>query len=169
MGIMMPETCWEIVKNKHLIVASCWFSLSLHTFKPVFVAVLIQFRLCHPSCSWVQALYCCGPCSVPGQSILVLWLDKLALGQGFHRVLWFSTIIIIPYFIDISLTLRSLSSWRLAVLTTCQLSTSFHVDTCSFCAVCFIFVSVAFSVFIRLLKIWLCSFLLMCFGFRGDH
>jgi len=27
---MMPETCWEIVKNKHLTVASCWFSLSLH-------------------------------------------------------------------------------------------------------------------------------------------
>ena len=30
MGIMMPETCWEIVKNKHLTVASCWFSLSFH-------------------------------------------------------------------------------------------------------------------------------------------
>ena len=30
MGIMMPETCWEIVTNKHLTVASCWFSLSLH-------------------------------------------------------------------------------------------------------------------------------------------
>jgi len=30
MGIMMPETCSEIVKNKHLTVASCWFSLSLH-------------------------------------------------------------------------------------------------------------------------------------------
>jgi len=29
MGIMMPKTCWEIVKNKHLTVASCWFSLSL--------------------------------------------------------------------------------------------------------------------------------------------
>ena len=27
---MMPETCWEIVKNEHLTVASCWFSLSLH-------------------------------------------------------------------------------------------------------------------------------------------
>jgi len=26
----MPETCWEIVKNKYLTVASCWFSLSLH-------------------------------------------------------------------------------------------------------------------------------------------
>ena len=30
MGIMVPETCWEIVKNKHLTVASCWFSLSPH-------------------------------------------------------------------------------------------------------------------------------------------
>jgi len=30
MGIMMPETCWEFVKNKHLTVASCWFSLWLH-------------------------------------------------------------------------------------------------------------------------------------------
>jgi len=24
MGIMMPETCWESVDNKHLTVASCW-------------------------------------------------------------------------------------------------------------------------------------------------
>jgi len=32
MGIMMPETCWEIVKNKHLTVASRWFSLSLHIY-----------------------------------------------------------------------------------------------------------------------------------------
>jgi len=30
MGIMMPETCWESIANKHLTVASCWFSLSLH-------------------------------------------------------------------------------------------------------------------------------------------
>jgi len=30
MGIMMPETCWESVDNKHLTVASCWFSLTLH-------------------------------------------------------------------------------------------------------------------------------------------
>jgi len=29
-GIMMPETCWDSVDNKHIIVASCWFSLSLH-------------------------------------------------------------------------------------------------------------------------------------------
>jgi len=27
---LLPETCWEIVKNKHLTVASCWFSLSPH-------------------------------------------------------------------------------------------------------------------------------------------
>jgi len=33
MGIMMPETCWEIVKNKHLTVVSCWFSLSLHNVR----------------------------------------------------------------------------------------------------------------------------------------
>jgi len=30
MGIMMPEICWESVDNKHLTVASCSFSLSLH-------------------------------------------------------------------------------------------------------------------------------------------
>ena len=30
MGIMVPETCWESVDNKHLTVAFCWFSLSLH-------------------------------------------------------------------------------------------------------------------------------------------
>ena len=35
MGIMMPETCWEIVENKHLTVASCWFSLSLHNSMPL--------------------------------------------------------------------------------------------------------------------------------------
>ena len=29
MGKMMPETCWDSVDNKHLIVESCWFSLSL--------------------------------------------------------------------------------------------------------------------------------------------
>jgi len=26
----MSETCWDSVDNKHLIDASCWFSLSLH-------------------------------------------------------------------------------------------------------------------------------------------
>ena len=30
MGIMIPETYWESIDNKHLTVASCWFSLSLH-------------------------------------------------------------------------------------------------------------------------------------------
>jgi len=30
MGIMMPETCWKSIDNKHLTVASYWFSLSLH-------------------------------------------------------------------------------------------------------------------------------------------
>ena len=30
MGIMMPETCWDKVNNKHLIVVSWWF-FSLHT------------------------------------------------------------------------------------------------------------------------------------------
>jgi len=30
MSIMMSEICWESIDNKHLIVASCWFSLSLH-------------------------------------------------------------------------------------------------------------------------------------------
>ena len=37
MGIMMPETCWESVDNKHLTVASCWFSLSLHDLKIMWV------------------------------------------------------------------------------------------------------------------------------------
>jgi len=30
---VMPETCWEIIDNKHLTVASCWFSLSLPKLK----------------------------------------------------------------------------------------------------------------------------------------
>ena len=36
MGIVMPETCWESVDNKHLTVASCWYSLSLHNQLTVF-------------------------------------------------------------------------------------------------------------------------------------
>ena len=32
MGIMMSETCWESVDNKHLTLASCWFFISLHNF-----------------------------------------------------------------------------------------------------------------------------------------
>jgi len=32
MGIMMSETCWGSIDNKHLTVAYCWFSLSLHPF-----------------------------------------------------------------------------------------------------------------------------------------
>ena len=31
MDIMMPETCWESIDNKHLTAASCWFSISLHS------------------------------------------------------------------------------------------------------------------------------------------
>ena len=30
MGMMIPETCWKSIDNKHLTVASCWFSISLH-------------------------------------------------------------------------------------------------------------------------------------------
>jgi len=30
MGIMMPEICWESIDDKHLTVASCWFSLALY-------------------------------------------------------------------------------------------------------------------------------------------
>ena len=35
MGIMMPETCWESIDNKHLTVASCWFSISFHKIKGI--------------------------------------------------------------------------------------------------------------------------------------
>jgi len=73
------------------------------------------------------------------------------------------------YFIETPLTLHSLSSWQSAVLTVCHLCTSFRWGIYSLCAVCFIFVSVAFTMFIRLPKIWLCYFLLMCLGFQGDQ
>jgi len=52
MGIIMPETCWESIHNKHLTVASCWFSLSLHNLltmhghrnlKPMVKLVLISW------------------------------------------------------------------------------------------------------------------------------
>jgi len=35
MGIMMPEHVETEVDNKHLIAASCWFFLSLHTSTPL--------------------------------------------------------------------------------------------------------------------------------------
>ena len=44
LGIMMPETCWESVDNKHLSVASCWFSLSLHNIHNI--ALLWYDLLC---------------------------------------------------------------------------------------------------------------------------
>jgi len=36
MDIMMPETCWEIIDNKHLTVASFWFSLTLHNLPTIY-------------------------------------------------------------------------------------------------------------------------------------
>ena len=50
MGIMIPETCWEIVKNKRLTVASCWFSLSLH--------ILEYFTNC------IHTIYSRGPVAI---------------------------------------------------------------------------------------------------------
>ena len=84
MGIMMPETCWEIVKNKHLTVASCWFSLSLHnlltmhghrnlkqfTFISTAISLLfprtLYHRLSHISDLRTSCLILCwkNPCSV---------------------------------------------------------------------------------------------------------
>jgi len=45
MGIVMPETCWESVDNKHLTVASCWFSLSLHNFLTMHGHININIKL----------------------------------------------------------------------------------------------------------------------------
>jgi len=44
MGILMPETCWNSVDNKHLIVASCWFSLSLHNLLTIHGHKNLKFR-----------------------------------------------------------------------------------------------------------------------------
>ena len=56
MGIMMPEICWESVDNKHLTVASCWFSLSLHKCINL-VFVLISFCTCTFSREWLKIMY----------------------------------------------------------------------------------------------------------------
>jgi len=57
MGIMMPETCWESIDNKHLTVASFWFSLSLHsvfTFRLlVCFAFPVHFSLADQRKRWV--------------------------------------------------------------------------------------------------------------------
>jgi len=62
MGIMMPETCWEIVKNKHLTVASCWFSLSLHNFLFVYsweCASWIKFSNCQKDATVFSLIHFC--------------------------------------------------------------------------------------------------------------
>ena len=51
MGIIMPETCWESIDNKHLTVASFWFSLSLHKY--------VQSLQIWPWAKWYNVA---GPC-----------------------------------------------------------------------------------------------------------
>ena len=66
-GQMIPETCWDIVDNKHLIVASCWFSLCLHNLLTMHDHRNLKFVLywfCPPCCDhcgglWVTALVYC--------------------------------------------------------------------------------------------------------------
>jgi len=53
----MPETCWEIVENKHLTVASCWFSLSLPSFTFSMVHTPYHFHLL----TYFAAGACCWP------------------------------------------------------------------------------------------------------------
>jgi len=54
MGIMMPETCWERIDNKHLTVASFWFSLSLYKYYILRVCVC---SFSYPACI-AHASYC---------------------------------------------------------------------------------------------------------------
>jgi len=44
MGIIMPETCWKGIDNKHLTVASCWFALSLHILSSYLFIYTLQFH-----------------------------------------------------------------------------------------------------------------------------
>jgi hypothetical protein len=53
MGIMMSETCWDR-SNKHLIVASCWFSLFIYW---IWLLINIEFRLITGSVC-LFALFC---------------------------------------------------------------------------------------------------------------
>ena len=63
MGIMMPETCWEIVKNKHLTVASCWFSLSLHNLWMFRQGNMNEALAPSADCTWTgQQIYRWDPC-----------------------------------------------------------------------------------------------------------
>ena len=56
MGIMMPETCWESIDNKHLTVASCWFSLSLHDIH-CYLKCIVYDKLLKPRQSFRITLY----------------------------------------------------------------------------------------------------------------
>ena len=44
LNIMMPETCWGSVDNKHLTVASCWFFLSHFTISLVHILASLVSR-----------------------------------------------------------------------------------------------------------------------------
>jgi len=59
MGIMMPQTCWESVDNKHLTVASCWFSLSLHILLTMHGhRNLKKPHVCGNKFSFVNCIFC---------------------------------------------------------------------------------------------------------------
>ena len=58
---MMPETCWDSVDNKHLIVASCWFSLSLHKKCVLIFSTTFVRNSPHSKKNWrgmVKIVYC---------------------------------------------------------------------------------------------------------------
>ena len=83
MAIMMPEICYESVDNKHLTVASCWFSLSLHEIITVCCEDLTKcintlrkiptFVILYITCGTVQGPFNKGP-----KMIIYFSVDGLA-------------------------------------------------------------------------------------------
>jgi len=69
MSIMMSETCWESVDNKHLTVASCWFSLSLH--------YLLTMHG-HRNLKLITLITRCVCCTSRGTDFVSEWMDTEA-------------------------------------------------------------------------------------------
>jgi hypothetical protein len=97
-------------------------------------------------------------------------VNKVGLGHGCHVMLRLSTVRIIPPMLHIHISL--IYCWLCAVLAVdskqcCLFAICVHhfIKTCSFYAVFCTFLILAFAVFIRFHKIWLCSFSLISFGF----
>ena len=86
MGIMMPETCWDSVDNKHLIVAFCWFSLYLHNWLTIHGHRNLKTTTFALLSQLLEAESCEGPsCHSCGQHVLFLIFIFILFFFSTHR------------------------------------------------------------------------------------